>query len=300
MILTMIISLIAFCSYANNTEVPRTTQQIGNPGDYVRLEIESAQHKNLLRGTFVLLHYTQKENILNMVQLGSTIPAIASINQLNPSTDCIVVGGATQCNFTVSVHKNGTVNMCIVGQLNRDCPQISVSPIFSCIKDNVSGNTCGCLLQNDGSGLIWYNPVNGGSISQFTEESAVLSEFNSSSHCGYTDWRIPTLSTIDENNYYFGAPGNRIDNTTDFAKLGNYAIANGFASQGDLTAWLNSNGFSLPTDCSAILGCYYWSSSVFQWPMPTYLSWVVNMSNGFVSPFYQLSNAYLLPVRGGQ
>ena len=80
------------------------------------------------------------------------------------------------------------------------------STLFSCIADNNESpapkSPCACLIQNDGSGLVWdvesmpelgkliqdvmyYNPVE-------STQNYLNTEFNPENHCGYNDWRVPT------------------------------------------------------------------------------------------------------------
>lgn len=172
---------------------------------------------------------------------------------------------------------------------------VTGTSLFLCVADG--SNACGCLIQNDGSGLVWY----GSSLTNdengyiFAGESNELSAFNQENHCGYTDWRIPTLHSSNSG-AYFGS--NSIDDTTDFGKLSNYIINNGYVSQGNLNTWLNQQGFNLTTDCGGIGGCYYFSSSVSK--INPYLAWEVNMTTGVVDlTSINYSTNFLLPVRGG-
>lgn len=172
--------------------------------------------------------------------------------------------------------------------------QLTVTPLFTCVADD--GNACGCLIQNDGSGLMWYGSTltNSGNGYAFTDESSVLSKFNGESHCGYTDWRIPTLSS-SEDSVYFGS--NDIDDTTDFGRLSNYVIINGYASGGNLNSWLNQQGFALTTNCGIYVDCYYFSSSSYT--INPNFAWEVGMTNGLVDKTFINYGDFLLPVRGG-
>lgn len=194
------------------------------------------------------------------------------------------ISGTTPNNFTTPViytvtEANGTILTYTV----------TVSaPLFACVADG--SNPCGCLTQNDGSitPLVWYGSslTNNGHGYKFAQIPSVLSDFNSNNHCGYTDWRIPTLDTTDNEAHFFGNP--LIDK--DFGKLGSYAIANGYKTQSDLATWLNSKGFNLTPGP-------YWSSNVYT-PSPNGLAWLVNMPNGYVKFDQQTPNNLLLAVRG--
>jgi hypothetical protein len=206
----------------------------------------------------------------------------------NPQTS-----GQTSNDFTTSV----TYTVMAADGSTADYTVTVKLALFVCVADG--GNACGCLKQNDGSDLMWYSNAIG--VFNFDQQAAPLAAFNSGAgHCGYTDWRIPTLGTTDNANHFFGEP--QVDNSSEFGKLGNLAIANGYISQGNLTLWLNSQGFGLPDGygCDQVGGCRYWSSS----PMP-YVGWQLYMGSsfggvgGYVQTIYAHSGAFLLPVRGG-
>lgn len=183
-----------------------------------------------------------------------------------------LVSGETLLDFTKPVLH--TV-IALDGSTATYTVKVDTGELFSCVADGE--NPCGCLVQNDGSGLMWYGNAlnNDGNGYTFNQESLILLAFNSGSgHCGYTNWRIPTLNTLDNNNYYFGAVNNKINGTTDFGLLGNYAIANGYLSQGNLNIWLNAQGFKTNATSS------YWASSVYA-PYPNSGAWLLE-NNGYV------------------
>lgn len=130
---------------------------------------------------------------------------------------------------------------------------VTITPLFICIKDNVSSNPCGCLQQNDGSNLIWYvgeklegTWTNWCSQTGKAKDSRcngsngnLLLSFNSLKHCGYNDWHLPTMQypseilTVDRVGGEWGA-------------LGEYAKTNGWNYHQisfDFFIWLNNHNF---------------------------------------------------------
>ncbi len=120
---------------------------------------------------------------------------------------------------------------------------IEKSP-FSCKADG--GNACGCLIQNDGSGLIWYNQQIRGSWSNWCigdhctkSGNNELSKFNLTKHCGLNNWQLPDIGNVAHS-------GERVDSSLmggTLGALGMYAEQNGYAA--NFNTWLNQVGFSV-------------------------------------------------------
>ena len=137
--------------------------------------------------------------------------------------------------------------------------------LFSCVADGQ--NQCGCLTQNDGSGLMWY-AESPGTISfnsnfnsnshinpslsyksQVESANAYLSLGEFGSHCGFggiNQWRLPTAESAGVYNqvdYY--AMSDIISKTdqTDIGRLGyfiiNYEVSS-YVGGSDFIAWLNT------------------------------------------------------------
>ncbi len=140
-----------------------------------------------------------------------------------------------------------------------------LAPMFVCINDPVTDNACGCLLQNDGSGLIWY--ASGAQQGLWTDwcspsldgrcnsTGSSLIEFNSKNHCGYNDWQLPTATKF--NVAYVDQIGGQ------WGSLGTYAKNNGWVQNGNFATWLTVgvgvNHFTDVTD-----GHYFIASSFDQ------------------------------------
>ncbi len=173
---------------------------------------------------------------------------------------------------------------------------ITAPGAFSCVADLIGATNatklCGCLNQNDGSGLMWYGSALTGSNAgyPFAYEATILAAFNSGSgHCGHTDWRIPSLGTINGYGGYLFCNAN-INQTTDFGKLGCYAITKGYASGSNLAVWLNNQGFS-----SLLYSKAYWSSSSDA--LNNNNGWNVTLDDGAVHTTINSTLMFLLPVR---
>jgi hypothetical protein len=145
---------------------------------------------------------------------------------------------------------------------------ITSAPLFSCVAD-ISGSTptlCGCLNENDGSGLTWYADASqtGAWTAWCTESSTAssydsnctggdgssLNTFNVVNHCGYTDWHLPTL--VATSGAVASAGG-------QWGTIGTYASANGYSGGGStgntFPVFLNTYGFN-----NVNTGILYWSS----------------------------------------
>lgn len=176
-------------------------------------------------------------------------------------------------------------------------PGISEEGLFTCFADG--DDPCGCLIQNDGSSdpLMWYR-YSSTKAYNFTEaNSTFIADFNSGQgHCGYKDWRIPSIiiSPQANQNLYFGENGL----SGDFAALANYASAHGYPYTTNLATWLNQNGFGNGADKN-IQSSGYWSRNTYL-NSNDLLTWFTSMSSGSVSiiPLYR-NNYFILPVRGG-
>ena len=130
--------------------------------------------------------------------------------------------------------------------------------LFTCIEDPVTGNPCGCLEENDSSGLIWYADATqtGTQIDWCTPDrsdfynwcgtdGASVVAFNAAGHCGYSDWHVPTSPR----------PAMYLNNAAgSWGTLGSYALGNGWIQGNSLAQWLNNNGFTGVVDDS------YWSA----------------------------------------
>ena len=167
--------------------------------------------------------------------------------------------------------------------------RIESAPLFSCVADisnSESPTLCGCLNENDGSGLTWYrnggNKIgtwnnwcsgSGGVASSANCPSAAsgtngesLNAFNTASHCGYSDWHLGTIT--DPTNpvpYVVNLGGN-------WGTIGTYATNNGYSMNTNFATWLNANNFS-------VLAANYWTSL----SRDSAISWTMNTTSGVVS-----------------
>lgn len=186
----------------------------------------------------------------------------------------------------VKFTKNCVPLLCIFLASSNIVNADSRNGLFLCVADDE--DQCSCLVQNDGSGLMWYK----GSLPNsregvlFANKESVLNMFNTEKHCGYSDWRIPMIGNIKGslNSYYFGDL--QIRDNSEFGQLGRYAIKNGYIPHTSLANWLNKNGF-------AVISGRYWSSLTSE----NMGAWVLDMNVGMSYKMYQKNNANLLLVR---
>lgn len=85
---------------------------------------------------------------------------------------------------------------------------------------------------------------------------------------------------------YLGS--NAVLSTSDFGRLGYYAHNKGYIVEGDLTTWLNNNGFQL--DANSV----YWSST----QKSPNIIWNVSFKNGLTATTFGTYSNNLLFVRG--
>ncbi|MCC2625367.1 MAG: hypothetical protein K0R14_1240 [Burkholderiales bacterium] len=226
-----------------------------------------------------------KEAVAKFTQ---SIGANVSVNGVSQTSGQTVNNYTTPVVYTVTAADGSTAQYTVTVKLK----------LFLCMADGA--NACGCLKQNDGSGLIWYRGDIG--LYTFYNQAKALAAFNSGNgHCGYTDWRIPALVTTDNQGHFLGDP--EVNNSSEFGKLGNLAIANGYVRKTNLTAWLNAEGFSLQDGwgCNQTGGCHYWSSTDSPsggWQL--YMGTSFGGTGGWVGTIGQIYNSFLLPVRGGK
>ena len=219
--------------------------------------------------------------------------------------------------------------------------------LFSCKADTStsSPSECGCLIQNDGSGLVWY--ISGVSInypifsntpeSQWVPQATdyLTTQFNPESHCGYSDWMVPTsesygsypnsAASIYSGYYLWDAESS---DPTNIGHLGYFAANNSESSfnasesVAGFTGWLNQGPPVTPpsyAEIASFLGMqpdrafliqspdFSIDSTVYhsQFFLGTYDIYdgasVYSGLVGFYYVDYYLANALgLLPVRGGQ
>ena len=184
--------------------------------------------------------------------------------------------------------------------------RIESAPLFSCVADISNPNypnLCGCLNQNDGSGLTWYNygSQNGNwknwcSSSGGVESDSIcyalnssrngilLNSFNTYNHCGYSDWHLPTMITPG------AGDGNVESSGGNWGDIGTYAINNGYRTDDNkFGKWLAKNFIGVKSR-------YYWSSASYD----SVLAWGVNMNDGFVGYTSVLNTSGVLVVRGSR
>ena len=148
---------------------------------------------------------------------------------------------------------------------------------------------CGCLTENDSSGLTWYaNASESGSWLNWCTPSLdpnsmcistgeSITVFNSGSgHCSHTDWHLPTMAANPTRGEAVSAVGG------NWGTLGNYAGSNTGAN---FASWMTTNGFS------GVTNGLYWSS----WYYGSGNAWGVSMSIGRVGYSYtNVMNGVLL------
>jgi len=120
----------------------------------------------------------------------------------------------------------------------------------------------GDTITDNLTGLMWDKTGNRFGPSVWAE---ALTDCNSLSLGGYSDWRLPNVSELR-------------------------SLIN--AGQADTATWLNGQGFS------NVQADYHWSSTTYA--TNTTYAWFVSMSTGYVLNLSKAVSNYVLAVRGGQ
>jgi len=183
--------------------------------------------------------------------------------------------------------------------------RIESAPLFSCVADisnSESPTLCGCLNENDGSGLTWYRngqesgtwnnwcSGSGGVASSANCPSAAsgtngesLNAFNTASHCGYSDWHLGTITApTNPVPYVVNLGGN-------WGTIGTYATNNGYSMNTNFATWLNANNFN-------VLALSYWTSLA----RDATTAWMVKLSTGVIGYNVETNNAPIMVVRESQ
>ena len=116
------------------------------------------------------------------------------------------------------------------------------------------------------TGLTWDKNANpAGAVKTWQLALDYVNTLNSQNYRGHTDWRLPNINELR-------------------------SLAN--AQQGDLAAWLNSQGFT------GVQGAVYWSSDSDAFYTDS--AWYIGMSSGYVYSSSKFGSNIAWPVRGGQ
>lgn len=196
--------------------------------------------------------------VKNEITWKSSNPSVATINS-EGKANAVATSGQTEITASYS---NLTSSAAI---LTVSSSQSSIP--FACIVDPVTGNPCGCLSQNDGSGLIWY--ADGRTVGKWlnwAEGGYDLSQFNRANHCGYSDWHLPSVFSTRQKEFRLNAESA----SGDWGSLVNYAVTKGWdRSKNTLATWLNQNKFI------GIESGFYWASlkenSIYIWGLDMFM-----------------------------
>lgn len=205
----------------------------------------------------------------------------------------IQISGVTENNFNLPL--TYTVHAADGSSVDY---KIKIRNNFICIADGK--DPCGCLKQNDGTSnpLVWYR-YSSTSLYTFNEANqGFIKKFNYDGHCGYRDWRIPSVIT---NSTLNKLPLNDSkDVSGDFADLVRYAVLRGYISGNtSLAAWLNQHGFGDGWKVD-IQGAKFWSDSfAIHDKNLTYALTLNHNAGGLLEASNQNDSHFVLPVRGG-
>ena len=186
---------------------------------------------------------TQLQNLIATFSYKGVSVTVNNIPQTSGTTANNFNNPTKSVIYTVAAADGSTTNYTVTVQLQD----------FTCVADGANG--CGCIIENNGSGLEWYasSLTNSGAGYTFNNLPPIIGQFNAQTHCGQSDWRIPSLT---------GVNGQSADPTSDFGSLIDYVEALGFdPNQQDLGAWLNQKGFNIDNNCGSTQ-CIYWSSNI--------------------------------------
>ena len=231
---------------------------------------------------------------------------VATLPPIYLPTSALAVDGYTSARGPMSetCKKNFMVNTILGNVINVDyfdhniCAMDVTTSLFSCVADG--SNQCGCLVQNDGSGLIWY--ADGSQTGTWinwcshtgpaadincVSDGSSLVAFNRANHCGYNDWHLPTAPNASNATFVDQMGGN-------WGSIGTYAKNNGWTERAAFYTWLNTT--SGTNHFNNVANNYYWSAACNFDAYP--LS--VNMNHGSVNYGFQDDYDGILLVRSGQ
>lgn len=217
--------------------------------------------------------------VKNEVTWKSSNPSVATINSEGEAT-AVATSGQTEITASYNNLTSSAAKL-----------TVSLSPSstpFSCIKDPMTDKDCGCLSQNDGSGLIWY--ADGRTVGKWlnwADGGYELSQFNRENHCGYSDWHLPSIFSTTQKGFRLNAESA----SGNWGSLVNYAVTKGWDRKKDtLATWLNQNKFV------GIESGFYWASlkenSVYIWGVDMFMG-VTNQA------VYTYPYGHIILVRGG-
>lgn len=228
-------------------------------------------------------------NLAPMVVSGNV--NVISVVLTDPS--CTLSTSSPTCQVTITGTGVGSTTFTASsGSMYTATSSAITIPTFSCIADG--STACGCLHENDGSGLTWYADASkSGSWTDWCTKSQdtngncnsngeSITAFNSGDgHCGYTDWHLP--STVDVSGQVAAAGG-------QWGTLGTFAsFESGGAGIGsNFQSWLTAQGFTGVYSDGA-----YWSSI----SMNTNSAYYVNFSDGTITSNFQFLPGNILLVR---
>ena len=330
--LLFMIAALTGCLFGSNSATTSTsTIPVKNNLDVESMMLSSPAFNGLVNGviiessiTFNVPYGVHIESLSAIVYTGESTFYGESLSVISVSQNTNIA----ESRYTVTLTNPGADTVLA----NYVVTVIIPGTLFSCIPDNSgnSSNSCGCLLQNDGSGQIWYaqsmlpgNSTNFGSL--YVAQNYLDTVMNKQMNCSYNDWRIPVAEATDV--YYIsdynpnGSPSYYLwqvfeSDTTDIGKLGFFA-ANNLSSDyfyelqnKNFIDWLNSGPPVTPTAYSnnAVTSGIQALNYILENSALTSSILYFSSYNGFVINCIGTScsgghvpngNATLLPVRGG-
>ncbi len=273
LLFVMLLSIFSGCNgkSSSSTSQPQGPQEIqsfvlnlaGNP---TYISTESGQ----ISGTKITLTTPVGTNAINTLSATITTSDGVVHNNVSLTTSNPITDESKATTAYIVTASSGLTNGYIV--------IITIpSTLFSCIADNNESpapkSPCACLIQNDGSGLVWdvesmlplgdlipdvmaYNPVE-------STQNYLNTVFNPQSHCGYNDWRVPTsestgvyasvstFAELEADVYYLWNINS--SDQTDMGRLGYFSAHNSglpfesiIAESIGFTGWLASSSVTPP------------------------------------------------------
>ena len=175
-----------------------------------------------------------------------------------------------------------------------------VTGTCTCIKDTVTGKIWTTAGNNDDTWTNWCTHTSGatGYDANCPATSNKLDTWNGSSQCGLTGgWHLPTAGSASSASLSGSNPGGDWSDLYTLAISGSASPGSAYASGGDLSVWMNNNGFMNISNSNSCTGntCpgFYWSSQSYD----ASNAWGVVMYNGYVGTDYNTYNNGVLLVR---
>lgn len=236
------------------------------------------------------------------VQTSGTTPN----NFTNPVSYVVTAADGSTNTYTVTVTTGAFTayypSGCILNNIAR-----GVIGTCTCIKEISTGNIWTTAGNTDDIWINWCNHTAGtvGYDANCPITSNSLDTWNASPKCGLTgSWHLPTAPSPIQASLSGTNPGGNWSSLYNDAIAGSIPPGSAYTSGGDLSVWMNNNGFqnisNITTFSDYNAPGYYWSSTSSEFYGDA--AWTVQLSNGNLSNVYngRYDNIGVVLVHVGQ